>query len=92
MFKSIFKIGALAASLGQAAQLIDTPDQVETGSKVSNPDEKLLFVFELVRHGARAPFDDHKIEEFTVGEGLLTPEGMRQRYLLGVHNHERYTK
>jgi len=50
---------------------------------VVNEDEKLLFAFEVVRHGARAPFDDKKIDLFPVGEGLLTPEGMRQRYLLG---------
>ena len=58
----------------------------------ANPDEKLLFVFELVRHGARGPFDDHKLDEFPVAEGQLTPEGMRQRYLLGAHNRKRYTE
>ena len=78
--------------MAKASPLIDVPDQVDTGTGVSNPDEKLLFVFELVRHGARAPFDDHEIEKFTVAEGMLTPEGMRQRHLLGRHNRQRYTE
>jgi lysosomal acid phosphatase len=49
------------------------------------PDEKMLFVFEVVRHGARAPIIDipWTLDEFKVGEGQLTAEGMRQRYLLG---------
>ena len=55
-----------------------------------NPDEKMAFVFEVVRHGARAPIEDRDLDKFPVGEGLLTPEGMRQRYLLGRHNRERY--
>ena len=59
---------------------------------VQNPDEKLAFVFELVRHGARTPIEDRDLDKFTVGEGLLTPEGMRQRYLLGRHNRERYVE
>lgn len=57
-----------------------------------NPDENLVFAFELVRHGARTPFDDRTIEKFTVAEGMLTPEGMRQRYLLGRHSRQRYTE
>ena len=42
-----------------------------------NEDEQLVFAFELVRHGARAPIEDRDIDMFTVGEGMLTPEGMR---------------
>ena len=38
-------------------------------SLVKNPDEHLIFAFELVRHGARAPVDDKKISDFTVGKG-----------------------
>ena len=45
-----------------------------------------------MRHGARAPIEDRDIDEFTVGEGLLTPEGMRQRYLLGRYIKNRYTE
>ena len=43
-----------------------------------------------MRHGARAPIEDRDLDKFTVDEGFLTPEGMRQRYLLGQHNRERY--
>lgn len=55
-----------------------------------NPDESIAFVFQVVRHGARAPIEDRDLDKFSVGEGLLTPEGMRQRYLLGRHNRKRY--
>ena len=40
---------------------------------VMNEDEKLAFVFEVVRHGARAPIEDRDLDQFTVGEGMLTP-------------------
>ena len=35
---------------------------------------------------------DRDIEEFpsTIGTGILTPEGMRQRYLLGRYNRKRF--
>jgi len=49
-------------------------------------DHKLAFVFELVRHGARAPLSDFPPEMFTVIKGELTPSGMRQRWLLGKFN------
>ena len=55
-------------------------------------DETMSFVFELVRHGARAPIGTHDLDKFPVEKGLLTPEGMRQRYLLGRHNRKRYTE
>ena len=37
-------------------------------------DDGLVYVFELVRHGARAPLDS---DGFNVPAGLLTPMGMR---------------
>jgi hypothetical protein len=43
----------------------------------------------MVRHGARAPL----ILEpgvFSVPPGCLTPSGMRQKYLFGCRNRERY--
>jgi len=49
-------------------------------------------VFELVRHGARAPLDDSVKDFFKVTTGQLTAEGMRQRYLLGQSNRKRYTE
>ena len=42
-----------------------------------NPNHQMAFAFELVRHGARAPIEDRNLDLFPVGEGLLTPEGMR---------------
>ena len=46
--------------------------------------DNINFVFELTRHGARAP--TASAENYSVGEGMLTPQGMRQRYLLGKYN------
>ena len=43
-----------------------------------------------MRHGARAPVEDRDLDKFSVAEGYLTPEGMRQRYLLGRRNRSRY--
>lgn len=53
-------------------------------------DAQLAFVFEVVRHGARTPISDVALDQFTVSEGMLTPEGMRQRYLLGRYNRQKY--
>lgn len=51
--------------------------------------DKLHFAFELTRHGARAPTSAST--GYTVEEGMLTPQGMRQRYLLGAYNMRRYS-
>lgn len=51
---------------------------------------ELLFVFEVTRHGARAPYEDFKTEEFKVGKGMLTASGMRQTYLRGRYARARY--
>ena len=51
----------------------------------------LKYVFEIVRHGARAPI--YKDSKFSISDTqMLTPQGMRQRYLLGKYNHEKYAK
>jgi hypothetical protein len=50
----------------------------------------MAFSFEVVRHGARAPWFDMDLQYFTVARGMLTPEGMRQRYLLGAYQKKRY--
>ena len=42
-------------------------------------------MFEVVRHGARAPIVDDPVFVREPAE-MLTPEGMRQRFLLGRHN------
>ena len=54
--------------------------------------EQLSFVFEVVRHGARPPCERNETQFFPKSPGMLTPEGMRQRYLLGRYNRERYTQ
>ena len=61
-----------------------------TNAHKKNPDKELSFVFELVRHGSRAPCNPIALDKFKVGEGILTPEGMRERYLLGRRNRQRY--
>ena len=56
-----------------------------------NNEEKLLFVWEHFRHGARGPyrsFDEINWEDIFKekwdGDGELSPLGMRMHYLLGV--------
>ena len=53
--------------------------------------DTLHFVYELSRHGARAPTSE-QATGYSIGPGMLTPEGMRQRYLLGAYNRKRYTE
>jgi hypothetical protein len=50
--------------------------------------DKLHFVHEINRHGARASTTNSV--GFTVYAGELTASGMRQRFLLGTLNRERY--
>ena len=52
--------------------------------------DKLLFAFEVVRHGARSPTTSSA--GFAVPAGELTASGMRQRFLLGSLHRDRYTK
>ena len=59
---------------------------------LKDDNEQLIFAFELVRHGARTPLEDRDLDKFKVEEGMLTAEGMRQRYLLGRYNRKRYTE
>jgi hypothetical protein len=59
------------------------------GSAVNaNKGDQLHFVQEVVRHGARAPTAD--TSGFKVSYGELTAQGMRQRFLLGTLNRQRY--
>eukprot|EP00347_Sterkiella_histriomuscorum_P005038 403358139 len=51
--------------------------------------DKIGFVYEAVRHGARAPQLDI-LRGFKVTAGALTASGMRQRYLLGKMQRQRY--
>ena len=52
----------------------------------------LVHVFEVVRHGARAPLVLSEGSDFPVQQEMLTPMGMRQRYLLGRYNWHRFGK
>jgi hypothetical protein len=58
--------------------------------KLTQAQETLAFVYELVRHGARAPIVAEPEGYFNVKVGLLTETGMRQRYMLGRYNRQRY--
>ena len=58
--------------------------------KAKEADDVVHFVYELNRHGARAPTDGN--EGFSVSAGMLTPQGMRQRFLLGRANMRRYSE
>ena len=50
-----------------------------------------MYVFEIVRPGARSSIiDDPTFKEIVPDSGLLTPQGMRQRYLLGKYNQVHY--
>ena len=59
-------------------------------AQLTQATQKLGFVYELVRHGARAPIIPEPEGAFHVGVGLLTETGMRQRYTLGRFNRQRY--
>lgn len=52
--------------------------------------DELILVFEISRHGARAPVDEKYSKDFEVGTGMLTPSGMRQHYLLGRYLRKKY--
>ena len=58
-------------------------------------DEQILFSFQMIRHGARAPYDGIKngvdiYKELWISESELTEMGKRMLYLLGVKNRKRY--
>ena len=53
-------------------------------------DDRLAFVFEAVRHGARAPLLKEPPGTYQVAQEMLTAQGMRQRLLLGKMHRERY--
>ena len=60
-------------------------------------DEKLLFVWEHFRHGARGSYKSFDyinwkdiLNEKWKGAGELTPIGMRMHYLLGVATRKKY--
>ena len=56
------------------------------------PPSNTVFVWEFVRHGARAPMAVNDYSDFPVPVENLTPQGMRQRYLLGRYLNERVNR
>lgn len=57
------------------------------------PDKKLMtleYVFEMNRHGARAPTRYDPNFEAGFGPDMVTSMGLRQRYLLGKYNWQKY--
>ena len=67
-------------------------------SQITSSSEKIRFVFEICRHGARTPYSGLKINEnfsdyFSFnwsGIKELTPLGIRQHFYLGLRNRIRY--
>lgn len=53
-------------------------------------DVELKYVFEIVRHGARAPMGADP--NFPLPSEMLTAQGMRQRFLLGRYNFWKYSQ
>ena len=72
--------------------VVAVANAISEGSFQDKKDEQIGFVFELVRHGARAPIENRGIDQFKVWEEELTGEGRRERYLLGRFNRERYSE
>ena len=63
-----------------------------------NSEDKLLFVLENFRHGARGPYDGMNRKAYLdfIGEkwdgiGELTPLGLRMLYLLGISTRNKYS-
>ena len=53
---------------------------------------EIVYFIEVSRHGARAPstFMEWDTDRWPDGESTLTPEGMRQHYLIGTFLRQRY--
>ena len=64
---------------------------------IKSQKEELKFVFQMHRHGARAPFTGVKNErdcfnESWINDGEISEVGKRMHYLLGVRNRKRFMK
>ena len=62
---------------------------------IKSQKEELKFVFQMHRHGARAPFTGVKNEkdcfkESWINDGEISEVGKRMHYLLGVRNRKRF--
>ncbi len=64
-------------------------------SQIKNK-QKLKFVFQIHRHGARAPLKLEKgidcYGEKWISENELTEVGKRSHYLIGIRNRRRFIK
>ena len=65
--------------------------------KLSYQKDKLLWAFEIFRHGARSPYrrfqENNSLDLFNMswsGIQELTDVGKRQHFLIGYRNHQRY--
>ena len=77
---------------------------INKNSNSEEEDYKLLFVFEIMRHGARSPLElssssssseeeeDVFHEYWPYGKGELTSIGITQHFLIGYRNYLRYIK
>ena len=54
-------------------------------------EDKIAFAYEMIRHGARSPGGPDPLY-FKVAPGMLTNSGMRQRYLQGRFNRQKYVE
>ena len=86
----------LVENLGVVTSTVGKSNFTEAPLPNQFDDETLDFVFSLSRHGARAPqrnankelFSDD-VALFKAESGMLTAQGMRQRYLKGRYNRDR---
>ena len=65
-------------------------------TKFYTSNEEIVFVFEHFRHGARSSVYINKYNKDIynikwIGDGELTPVGMRMEYLIGVHIRTKYS-
>jgi len=63
----------------------------------SESHNKTRFVFKIFRHGARAPFTDKKgidalLNYWKEGNYKITSLGIRQEYVMGLHDRIKYSK
>ncbi|KAK6732377.1 hypothetical protein RB195_016640 [Necator americanus] len=86
---------ALALSLYDDDDVIPTVPPIPVTLRKMKPNDRLLMVQVVWRHGDRAPVmtyptDQHQEEAWPNGWGELTTLGMRQQYALGRVLHKRY--
>ncbi|EPB70704.1 hypothetical protein ANCCEY_10205 [Ancylostoma ceylanicum] len=86
---------ASALSIYDDDDVIPTTPPIPVPPRIMKPNDKLLMVQVVWRHGDRAPVmayptDEHQEDTWPNGWGELTALGMRQQYALGRVLHKRY--